>query len=83
MLSGAVMIVNMDGMADRYLSQHDISKLLGGGRTTVHVWRHRYPDFPEPDVQVGFGKRAVPGWRPERMDEIRAWLAAHPGLTSH
>lgn len=71
------MIVNMDGMADRYLSQNDVAALLGVGRTMVNVWRHRHEDFPAPDVEVGNGKRTVPGWRTERMDEIRAWVAVH------
>lgn len=77
------MTVNIDGMADRYLSQHDIARLLGVGRTMINVWRHRHGDFPEPDIELGIGDRAIPGWRPERMDEVRAWLAEHPRLVSH
>lgn len=74
------MIVNMDGMPDRYLSQHDIARLLGVGRTMINVWRSRHEDFPVPDIELGIGARATPGWKPERMDEIRAWLAEHPRL---
>lgn len=59
-----------------YLSQQDIAGLLGLSRSTVNVWRSRYRDFPEPDVRVGLGSRAIPGWLPRRMDEIRAWSAA-------
>jgi hypothetical protein len=56
-----------------YLSQDDIGRLLGKDRTLVNVWRSRYDDFPAPDVRLGIGKRSVPGWLPERMDEIKAW----------
>jgi hypothetical protein len=74
---GAVVtVVMVDVVAIAYLSQNDISKLLGKDRHTVNVWRHRYPDFPAPDVNVGIGDRAVPGWHPERMAEIKAWAAA-------
>lgn len=70
------MTVNIVDMAVRYLSQADIARLLGVDRTLVNVWRSRFPDFPEPDVETG-ANRPIPGWRVERMDEIRAWLDGH------
>lgn len=65
----------MTGMATRYLSQNDIARLLGAARHMVNVWRSRHKDFPKPDVEVGIGSRSVPGWLPERMDEIKEWKA--------
>lgn len=65
-------------MPERYLSQHDIAKMLDVDRTTVNVWRRRHQDFPAPDVLIGLGldKPALPGWHPDRLDEIRAWVTA-------
>ena len=84
MTAGAI-IVNIGGVTAVYLSQNDIGALLGVGRTMVNVWRGRYGDFPEPDVRVGIGKRGLPGWRPERMDDIRTWVTKHgldaPGIS--
>jgi hypothetical protein len=60
---------------DEYLSQTDLARELDVARATVAVWRGRYPDFPKPDVMVG----DVPGWRKERLTEIRAWLTTRPG----
>ena len=77
---GTAIVVNIDIVAIVYLSQNDIASLLGMGRTMVNVWRARFDDFPEPDAVTGIGKRGIPGWRPERMADIRAWLAAHPRL---
>ncbi len=79
------MVVNIDGMAAVYLSQHDIARSLGIERTMINVWRSRYADFPEPDVVIGLGteKPGIPGWHPDRANEIRAWLAKHPRLLSH
>lgn len=83
-MAGNDISVNMDGVATVYLSQHDIARLLGIGRTMINVWRSRYADFPAPDIQVGLGieKPGIPGWHPDRVDEIRAWLAKHPRLVS-
>lgn len=81
-----VNIASMGGMPDRYLSQSDIGLMLGQDRTIVNVWRNRFrntPDpFPEPDAQTGIGKKPLPGWKPDRMDDIRAWLDRHPGLAA-
>ena len=78
------MSVSIDVMRVRYMAQEDIGRRLGKGRTTVNVWRARYKDspdpFPEPDADTGFGEHPLPGWLPERMDEIWAWLARHPRL---
>ena len=80
-------VVNIAGMPVRHMAQEDIGRQLGKGRTMVNVWRARYKDtadpFPEPDVEVGLGKHPLPGWLPERMDDIRAWLARHPRLGGH
>lgn len=66
----------MDGMASVYYSQADLSFMLGKDRHMVNVWRSRYSDFPEPDVEIGTIKK-VPGWLPERLDEIVAWAEGH------
>lgn len=68
---------------NRPLSQSDIARLFGLNRALINVWRSRRTDFPSPDIEIGIYSRAIPGWRPERMDEIRAWLAEHPRLVSH
>lgn len=62
-------------VSGHYLSQADITWFLGLDRTIVNVWRKRYADFPEPDMEVGMDK-PVPGWRPDRLGEITAWMAA-------
>lgn len=73
-------------MAVRYLGQAAIARKLGVTRHLTGTWRSRYRDtdtpFPEPDVWIGDGEgddKAVPGWLPGRMDEIRAWKASLPG----
>jgi hypothetical protein len=80
-------LVNIVGMPVRHLAQEDIGRQLGVGRTMVNVWRARFkgtPDpFPEPDVETGLGDHPLPGWLPERMDDIRAWLSRHPRLGGH
>ena len=72
------MDVNIDGMPVRYLSQADICRRLGVSRTAVNVWRPRYENtddpFPVPDVETGLGEHPLPGWLPERMDDIWAWV---------
>jgi hypothetical protein len=75
----AVMVVNINAVI-LYLSQDDISALLGRKRGTVNVWRSRFKDtpdpFPEPDSGNGLVK-TVPGWLPHRMREIVAWCKRH------
>lgn len=73
-------------MTARYLGQAAISRRLGEGRHVVGTWRNRYKDsptpFPEPDVLIGDGEddeRAIPGWLPERLPEIRRWRDSLPG----
>lgn len=73
-------------MTVRYLGQAAIGRHLGVSRHLVGTWRNRYRDtptpFPEPDAWTGDGEnddKAIPGWLPERMDEIRAWKASLPG----
>ena len=72
----------------RYLSQAAISRQLGGSRHLVGTLRNRWKDtptpFPEPDAWTGDdededNERAVPGWLPERMPEIRRWKDSLPG----
>lgn len=72
----AVTVVNINGVTTVYLSQGDISLLLGRERTMVNVWRSRFDDFPEPDGRTGMVK-AVPGWNPDRMPEIVQWCIDH------
>lgn len=62
-------------MAKVYLSAADIARWFGVEARTVHKWRSRYADFPEPDATIG----DVPGWEPERELEIRQWEAGRPG----
>ena len=71
---------------NRYLGQAAIGRQLGVGRHLVGTWRNRYRDtptpFPAPDAWIGDGEdddKAIPGWLPERMGEIRAWKASLPG----
>lgn len=71
----------------RYLGQSAISRRLNVSRHVVNMWRARYRGsprpFPEPDVWVGDGPedpKAIPGWLPGRIDEIREWRL---GLLGH
>ena len=62
------------GMTISYIRTSDIAREFRVRRQTVQYWR-RSPSFPEPDVMTG----DVPGWLPERMDEIKQWYANRPG----
>lgn len=74
-------------MTPRYLGQAAISRELGVSRGVVGTWRNRYKDtptpFPEPDVLIGADDgdddRAIPGWLPGRLEEIRRWRDSLPG----
>ena len=73
-------------MIARYLGQAEVARRLGVTRHLVGTWRNRYRDtptpFPEPDAWIGgieYVDKAIPGWLPERMGEIRAWKASLPG----
>lgn len=64
----------------RYLGVPGLAQRLGVTRDTIYKWRSRYPAsvpgaFPVPDVEVD----DAPGWRLERLDEIRRWRANLPG----
>jgi transposase len=61
--------------AAKYMSQAELARELGVGKSTVNVWRTRYGDFPEPDVIVG----EAPGWLAERLPEILRWKESRPG----
>ncbi|MEJ3651820.1 hypothetical protein WEH80_02270 [Actinomycetes bacterium KLBMP 9759] len=67
-------------MTVHYIGVLGIAEALGVSRHAVHKWRSRYPrdashPFPEPDVEVD----GAPGWRPERIDEVRQWREGLPG----
>lgn len=62
-------------MVKQMLGVSDIAAMCGVEPKTVSMWRQRYPDFPEPDVEVG----EAAGWDPSRADEIRAWMDRRPG----
>lgn len=64
----------------RYLGVPGLAKELGVSRDTIYKWRARYPvgathEFPIPDVEVD----DAPGWRLERLDEIKQWQDSRPG----
>ncbi|TDD24994.1 hypothetical protein E1287_37675 [Actinomadura sp. KC06] len=61
----------------RYLDRASVGALFGVSAQAVAKWQDRHGDFPAPDVHLG--DRDLPGWLPERADEIRAWHAARPG----
>jgi hypothetical protein len=67
-------------MTEHYLGGVGIAEALGVSRHAVHKWRSRYPSdsthpFPEPDVEID----GLPGWRPDRLDEIVQWRNGLPG----
>ena len=62
-----------------YLSQADIARELSVTPSAITTMRSRHDNFPAPDVIVGSGKHAVPGWLPGRMYEIHEWNAFRPG----
>jgi hypothetical protein len=70
----------------RYLGQAAIGRRLGVSRHQVATWRNRYRNsptpFPQPDAWIGDGEedeRAIPGWLPGRLEEIREWRKSLPG----
>jgi hypothetical protein len=71
-------------MAQAYLTTADVAHELGVRPATVSSWRTRsqpgqpYAEhpFPAPDVKIGNAS----GWLPERLPEMRAWMAARPGM---
>ncbi|MFI5960169.1 hypothetical protein [Cryptosporangium sp. NPDC051539] len=67
-------------MTVHYLGVLRVAEELGVTRHAVHKWRSRYPAggehaFPEPDVEID----GIPGWRPERVAELRRWREGLPG----
>lgn len=57
-----------------------LADALGESRDVVRKWRERYPagsahPFPTPDVEVD----GVPGWVPDRLDDIKLWRKNMPG----
>lgn len=63
----------------RYLSTADIGGWFGYKGNTITKWRSRYHStgtpFPPEDALTG----TVPGWLPEREEEIREWERNRPG----
>src|ERR1700761_2537156 len=57
------------------LGVSDIAAELEVEPKTVSIWRQRYTDSPEPDVQVGENA----GWDPGRLEEIKTWMGRRPG----
>ncbi len=62
-------------MVKTMLGVADIAAMFGVEPKTVSIWRQRYADFPEPDIQVG----ETAGWDPGRAEEIHAWKRRRPG----
>src|SRR5580700_2497206 len=62
-------------MVKKMLGVGDIAEMVGVEPKTVSIWRLRYADFPEPDVEVG----DAAGWDPRRSEEIRTWMGRRPG----
>lgn len=67
-------------MTEQYLGAVGIAEALQVSRHAAHKWRSRYPQesrhpFPEPDVEID----GIPGWRPDRLEEIVQWRAGLPG----
>jgi hypothetical protein len=67
-------------MPERYLGVIGMAEELGVTRHAVHKWRSRYPagsdhPFPEPDVEID----DTPGWRADRVAEIKRWREGLPG----
>jgi hypothetical protein len=67
-------------MPERYVGVLGVAEELGVTRHAVHKWRSRHPadaahPFPAPDVQID----GAPGWRADRVAEIRRWREGLPG----
>lgn len=67
-------------MAERFLGVVGLADALGVTRHAVHKWRSRYPagsdhPFPEPDIEID----GLPGWRPDRVEDVVRWRAGLPG----
>lgn len=63
--------------AQQLLDRASVGALFGVSAAAVTRWQERDPSFPAPDFLLG--DRELPGWLPERADEISAWYAARPG----
>jgi hypothetical protein len=69
---------------DELLTIAELAARLGRQPQTLHKYRsdskpgRRYAatPFPEPDKVTGH----MPQWRESRLPEIRAWMAARPGM---
>lgn len=76
-------------MSTRYLGVAGLARALGVSRQWVTKYRAQYgPEsdhpFPAPDVEIVTDldddqADGVPGWLPERVDEVRQWRAGLPG----
>lgn len=49
---------------------NDAAKKLCVDRSTIHRWRKKYPDFPQP---MEFGPRTIRF----KVDELIAWMEKH------
>lgn len=56
-----------------YVSQSEISRLVGIDRATVFRWRKQFADFP-PGIRVGRTLRF-------KLYEFEAWMATHSETT--
>ncbi|MGW1679383.1 hypothetical protein [Saccharopolyspora sp. NPDC002376] len=75
--------------ARKHLSVAGLARELGVTRQAVTNWRARYGEdsdhpFPAPDVEIVVDvdddqADGVPGWLPERIDEVRQWRTGLPG----
>jgi hypothetical protein len=67
-------------VTERYLGVLGVAEELGVTRHAVHKWCSRYPadsdrPFPEPDAEID----GIPGWRVERLADIKRWRECLPG----
>jgi hypothetical protein len=69
--------VGDDYQQTRYLDRAAVGAVFGVTARAVAQWQDRHPDFPAPDVLLG--DRELPGWHPDRLDEIKAWHKDRPG----
>lgn len=52
---------------EQLIGAAEIAQLAGANRNIVHLWRHRYPDFPKPVRVLSQGAL----WY---LPEVTAWL---------
>lgn len=89
----AVRQVTSPDVGDDILTSADVGKLIvnefnpdGVSARTVSMYRHlsnpggRYASMPFPEPAGHLGR--IPYWKPEQVEDIKAWAAARPGTGS-